>query len=197
MSRRFALISAALFAGTIFPATPAEATVTVNIMEVGPDVVATANGTLNLALMAFRGTFSADDRIFPAAGVLDWADSGRLDVYLGISGPTRFGPGGPTLASTSLGSFLLDIPDVGVPEDYVSGSPISATATYSGQTFASLGVTPGQYIYYTPSDTVIINIGQAAGAVPEPSTWVMMLLGFAGIGFGMRSGSARKHCRKA
>lgn len=26
------------------------------------------------------------------------------------------------------------------------------------------------------------------GAVPEPSTWAMMLLGFAGIGFGMRRG---------
>jgi hypothetical protein len=29
------------------------------------------------------------------------------------------------------------------------------------------------------------------GAVPEPSTWVMMLLGFAGLGFAFRAITAR------
>jgi hypothetical protein len=26
-------------------------------------------------------------------------------------------------------------------------------------------------------------VGEFAGAVPEPSTWAMMILGFAGLGF--------------
>jgi hypothetical protein len=31
-----------------------------------------------------------------------------------------------------------------------------------------------------------INVGSIPGAVPEPSTWAMMLLGFAGLGFAFR-----------
>lgn len=33
---------------------------------------------------------------------------------------------------------------------------------------------------------VAVDSGVAESAVPEPSTWVMLLLGFAGIGFSMR-----------
>jgi hypothetical protein len=34
-----------------------------------------------------------------------------------------------------------------VPKGYVSGNPLSDSATYSGQTFATLGVTPGTYVW--------------------------------------------------
>jgi hypothetical protein len=34
-----------------------------------------------------------------------------------------------------------------VPRGYVSGNPLSDSATYSGQTFATLGVTPGTYVW--------------------------------------------------
>jgi hypothetical protein len=34
--------------------------------------------------------------------------------------------------------------------------------------------------------TTYAQIGAGAGAVPEPATWVMMLVGFGGIGFQMR-----------
>jgi PEP-CTERM motif len=75
---------------------------------------------------------------------------------------------------------------------YVSGSPLSETSTYLGATFASLGVTPGQYVYTWGSgdhaDSFTINIG--ASPVPEPSTWAMMLIGFAGLGY-----AALKHKR--
>jgi hypothetical protein len=32
-------------------------------------------------------------------------------------------------------------------------------------------------------DGVSFNITSVNGAVPEPSTWTMMILGFAGVGF--------------
>ena len=35
------------------------------------------------------------------------------------------------------------------------------------------------------------NIGALASGVPEPATWAMMLLGFGGIGFMLRSGKRR------
>ena len=74
--------------------------------------------------------------------------------------------------------------DLYVPDGYVSGSPLSDTATYDSQTFSSLGATPGTYEWTWgtgPNQNFTLVIG--AAAVPEPSTWAMMLLGFAGLGF--------------
>ena len=76
-----------------------------------------------------------------------------------------------------------------VPRGYVSGDPLSDTSIYSGATFATLGVTPGTYVWKwgegATADSFTLQIG---GGVPEPSTWAMMALGFAGIGFvGYRS----------
>jgi hypothetical protein len=54
---------------------------------------------------------------------------------------------------------------------------------------ASLGMTPGEYLYRWGSgdhfDTLTLNIGVVPPPlpIPEPSTWAMMLLGFAGLGY--------------
>ena len=68
-----------------------------------------------------------------------------------------------------------------VPFRHVLAQPLSETSTYSDASFGSLGMTPGTYVYSwgtgAHADTFTIEIG-----VPEPSTWAMMLLGFAGLG---------------
>jgi len=38
-------------------------------------------------------------------------------------------------------------PPLFVPQGYVSGTPLSDTATYNSATFGSLGVTPGTYVW--------------------------------------------------
>jgi len=43
----------------------------------------------------------------------------------------------------------------------------------------------------TFDDVQTTVLGSSPGAVPEPSTWAMMLLGFAGLGFAFRQ-SRRK-----
>lgn len=40
--------------------------------------------------------------------------------------------------------------------------------------------------------TQIVATVAAAGAVPEPSTWAMMLIGFGFVGYGMRSAKRRR-----
>jgi hypothetical protein len=64
---------------------------------------------------------------------------------------------------------------------------LSHSFTSSSVTFASfyLGFQPGTSLTQTETLTF------AAAAVPEPSTWAMMLLGFAGLGFAFRQ-SRRK-----
>jgi hypothetical protein len=73
--------------------------------------------------------------------------------------------------------------DVAVGFGYQSGAALSGSATYDNATFASLGLMPGSYVYTWGSganaDSLTINIE----AVPELSTWAMMALGFAGLGF--------------
>jgi hypothetical protein len=79
---------------------------------------------------------------------------------------------------------------VTVPYLYVSGTPLgTSTATWSNTTINGLGLTPGSYVWTwgtgANADTFTIDI--AAGRVgspppvPEPATWAMILLGFAGL----------------
>jgi hypothetical protein len=54
----------------------------------------------------------------------------------------------------------------------------SATASIDPHIFFDLG-------FVNPGYTLVLsdNVGNTVGAVPEPSTWAMLILGFAGIGF--------------
>lgn len=45
------------------------------------------------------------------------------------------------------------------------------------------------------STTYNFEVATGMGAVPEPATWAMMLLGFGMIGFGMRYGVRRSHAK--
>jgi hypothetical protein len=89
--------------------------------------------------------------------------------------------------TSSIGTAII------VPAGYASGTALSGSVTYVGQTFASLGLTPGTYTYTWGSDptadSLAVKIG--AAAVPERGTWAMMMLGFAALGL-VGFGAARK-----
>jgi hypothetical protein len=97
----------------------------------------------------------------------------------------NFGGGGTTIDADSGSGNLVTIVGggnlLGVPLDYVSGSALSDTSTYDNQTFSTLGVTPGRY-EWTWGSGINQNFTLVIGT-PEPSTWAMMLVGFAGLGF--------------
>jgi hypothetical protein len=124
--------------------------------------------------------------IAAASGFLAMAGPAFLDNYIGFTGPASFGSGGEFPASFGSGDlFLLSAPfgSLDVPRGYVSGAALSSTATWNGATLASLGVTPGTYVWTwgtgLPNQNVTLIIGGAG--VPDGGTTVS-LLGFALLG---------------
>jgi hypothetical protein len=184
-----ALVSAIAAAAFSF-AVPAHSAIIIDLNEIGSNVVATGSGSIDLTgLIPDQNSF-----VFPAvngsSASVAVGFGGFSTFYSGLFGPALFGSGsgGVTFASAGSGqNFGLGFgPLLIVPLGYGSGGPLFGGAIWLGQSYASLGLTPGQYVFTAPQDTVTINIRAVDAAVPEPSTWAMMLLGFGAIGFAFR-----------
>lgn len=200
-----AAIGAAMLIGLSAP--PARAGYVVDLTQVGPNVVATGSGPIDLTGLTVVGPFNSTAIIIPVNGLINSGpalpDFSPVDLYTGFTGPTTFGSGGESFPSSGSGD-LVGIQEgvevahtIAVPSGYVSGNPLSDTTTYDSQTLSSIGATPSTY-KWTWGSGANQNFTLVIGAVvPEPSTWAMMLLGFAGLGFmgyqsaGRRRGTAR------
>ncbi len=114
-------------------------------------------------------------------------------------GPSSFGTsviGGYTVADSATGvvvGFNVQNAQTGtrfiiVPNGYVSGTDLgTSTAIFEDKTFADLHLIAGTSYTWTWGigqnlDSFTVNVEQVA-AVPEPSTWAMMIFGFAGVSF--------------
>jgi hypothetical protein len=200
------LATAAILALGAFAAPSAQAGYVVTLEEVGSNVVATGSGPIDLTGLTFEGVpggFVVESaEMFPGESVIKTGSPRltRVDVYLGTSGPLSFGSGNGILPSSGSGD-IVGISNVAgivdVPSGYVSGSPLSDTSTYDSATFASLGATPGAYEWTWgagANQNFTLDIGVApppTPPVPEPSTWAMMLIGFAGLGYASRRASRK------
>ena len=202
----FSKVMSALAAfSTIFASSLAFAVYTVNIQQVGPNVVATGNGSINLSGLSFvanRGIGLGN--IYPdfdfSIGVFP---GGFADVYSGLSGPTSYGPGSRGFsASSSAGtaaSLLVAAPQwILVPTGYVSNAALgTATSTWNSTTIAALGLTPGTFTWTWGAgpDSYVINVLAPPVAVVTPvptlSAYVLMVLASLLAVFGMRQ--ARRH----
>jgi hypothetical protein len=182
-----ALASSAAAVALLFTSLSAHAAYVVDLTQVGTNVDATGSGTIDLTDLSLFGSGSGPGGIHPSDGYIE-TGSGSEQIYTTISGPANFGSGGITDASTTTGGLVavnVSPNELSVPSGYVSGTLLSNSATFDNATFASLGATPGTYTWTwgkgAHADSFTLQIGPAA--VPEPSTWAMMLAGFVGLGF--------------
>lgn len=130
----------------------------------------------------------------PSLAFVAITPAGNLDEYnMADSGPGAFGPGdistGPT--DSVLGTFIFeqDSPGVGaidLPAGYISGAPLTVSATWPGVSYASTGITPGDYVWTwgTPSDNSADFIEMNIVPVPEPTSMALVSTAAAIAGFG-------------
>ena len=108
---------------------------------------------------------------------------GNRVTYATSSAPgTRFGTGTSAQIFSGMSGNELELfgPDVLISQGYVSGSPLSGTATFADYPYANAGLIPGTYTWTLAGsgDTVVMTV-----PVPEPTMCVMALAGTACAGF--------------
>lgn len=131
---------------------PAKAGYIVTLDQIGSKVVATGSGALDLGGLTFIGDDFGGSVIAPDNAIIVTGATGFFADYSGfsvINGPTSFGTGAtPGFSGTGDHVGIDGISQLlFVPQSYVSGNPLSDSATYPFQTLASLGVTPGVYVW--------------------------------------------------
>jgi hypothetical protein len=134
------------------------AVVTINVQELGSDVVVEASGTLDTSglNLAFGNTGGSPWNVYPQSGAFRAGAPGNLDLYDGVTSPGgSFGSGSVTTATTRVGdSIYVSFGYIGLPLDYVSGTLLTASNVFADASLASLGLTAGTYTWAWSSDSI-------------------------------------------
>ena len=183
-----------LVTGSLFSVQPVQA-FTITMEQVGSNVVANGSGAINLTGLTFDGSGSGGAAdVFASSGGISIGATVDTTLYNGFTGPTSFGSGGVHLANTSSGDFVsifaseeFFFQDIFLPTTYVSNAALSDSMTFNNQTFASLGVTPGTYVWSWGTGLANQNFTLVIGGagVPDGGTTASLLgcalLGLAGL----------------
>jgi hypothetical protein len=145
-------LGATVMIGSAFSAPMAQAGYVVKVQQDGNDIVANGSGEIDLTGLSFNGVSPAPARLNPgAASILTGTSSVDFATYEIVSGPTSFGGGGNTNASSGSGDIVGIFAggvnrvsgNLSVPFGYTSDTALSDSASYDNQTFSSLGLTDG------------------------------------------------------
>jgi hypothetical protein len=152
---------------------------TVNFSEVGPNVVMSASGTLNINDLTFvnSSTFTGPGGLGIDSATFIMGGNGNFSAYSGFTTTaSNFGTGSGIGASSGSGDvfgviFNTTPPyQLVVPSGYTTGQSITSTQTFNSQTFSSMGLTPGTYTYTWGSganaDAINVVVG---GPSPTPT----------------------------
>ncbi len=172
----------------------------ISIQEVGSDVVVTGSGSFDTTgLMTPSIDFPAPAHLIPDAAVvvLGGPSALGLEAYADVTGPAAWGPASELFFASSGTGLRFGVqgfraPGGGraflfVPQDYVSGDFLSGTSTYSGQSFATLSLTEGTYVYTwgtgANADSLTVQIGDVQVVPLPPAAFMGLgLLGLIGLG---------------
>jgi hypothetical protein len=158
-------------------------------------VPAAANAAQFMTITGPSGTFGDDQVICPDSG-----DSGPCSFTRAFNFVT---PTGFTLASVDISSIATSEPLTNIDFDTVTLNGVNFNILATGtQEFRNL---LNQVIVAGANNTIFVsgttggngafsgNLSFAAtSAVPEPTTWAMMLVGFGAVGYSMRTRSRKQ-----
>jgi hypothetical protein len=152
------------------------------IYESGSNVVMSVSGTIDLSgltLITSGVTFNgAVGGIGPDSATYIMGRNGlTFDAYTGFTtAPTSFGSGSGVSASSSTGNIFGVIYQMAppyqlvVPSGYTSGTQITSTQTFTGQTLTTLGLTVGTYTYTWLGGSFDVVVGGTPGPTPTPTS---------------------------
>jgi MYXO-CTERM domain-containing protein len=165
----------------------AKAVLTYNIFESGGNLVLETSRSLNLTPTGSTITCGFDGALALTFGVICTGTDKTIETHA-ISGPNSFSAGTndffPADSVSGISTGLdLNSTIFAIENSYVSGTPIVSSATFFGQTLATLGITSfgslGTWTIVSTGDTITVNATSAPADVPGP----LPLLG-AGAAFG-------------
>jgi hypothetical protein len=189
MNKIFALsvLVISAISGTVVPA---HAAYVVTATETDGDVVFEGSGSLDLTAWSFSGTTNRIGGLDQPSVLLGRFNAVPVDDYANaskFSGPSSIGSGSPFVrASSGSGDYTGLNPDaiaLFVPSGYSSGDALSTSTTFAGQTFLSLGLNPGSYVWTwgegEATDSYTLNIT----TVPVPAAAWLFGSALAGLTF--------------
>ena len=163
----------------------------ITLTQQGSNVVAIGSGAFDLTGLTYLGHGGAlGSEILPENGIIAIGPGVGIVAYTGPSGPVNFGSGSGQLATSGSGDFsaifpvTYGVPTLFVHSGYVSEDALLGTSTYDNASFASLGVTPGTYIWTWGSgadQSFTLDILSSV-SVPEPAEFGMFGFGVLLIG---------------
>ena len=182
----------------------ASAGVVVNFAQVGNDVVASLSGSIeNLGTPNFSNNLASNlqsfiysDLTFSDKGIRVARPGYTASTYNSFSLTTSNQYWGPTVpfkvasSSNITGVDYLDVWGGGsrlsLASNYVFGTSISGTITWSNKSLADIGITNLGTFGFTlgsgaNTDTITLNMTAGGGQVPEPSTMAIFGLGTLGM----------------
>jgi hypothetical protein len=153
-------------------------------------------GTLFLAAAPFEAAPARADTVFNFSGICDAGCTGTatgiltlVDFFDDDNGMVDAATFISFAYSSSSGSFLITLADGGSASGllYDDGRPFGGLVVSSSAGLPSFQATPEEFDAATGASTDDVGSSftfvQVSGAIPEPPTWAMMLLGFAGLGY--------------
>jgi hypothetical protein len=189
---RSVAMGAALLGGALGAISSAQAGYIVTVVQEGTNVVATGSGTLDLGALTFDMTVTTTTGIIPYEALLyiGPATTTTVEGYVGITGPTAFGSGSATAATSGTGEFV-GIAGVAfgsgqpaavlVPEGYVSGTSLGT----STDTVSLRGRPP--FRDWRNDRGLGLSISAGDGKCPQARLWAQVYGISVGTGRGQRS----------